>query len=222
VHVPGIELGPVPVQGVAIQQPRNPKGVVFIDLEGHVLRRLPEFGLFRTTLMPSVVAVTRGGIYYRLRPSKGSLDPIASRKKAYRWFPDSPTFEGLPAPQWHGRDALGAWSWAMRAPDGSAILAQWSGECESPTAFLAPASGGAPVSVTGERFGKAAESMALGWTANSEAVVILPNGACGSGVHTPGVYLFDAPGQGRLIFATTGYADARMWNSAGSLIVEPS
>jgi hypothetical protein len=85
----------------------------------------------------------------------------------------------------------GHWRWAALSPDGETFLATWSGACEVPVAFTFPAAGGRPNVVTGERdWTKAPESLALGWTADGEPIVRLPEGICGPGAEEPGTYVF--------------------------------
>lgn len=83
---------------------------------------------------------------------------------------------------------VGHWRWALPSPDGKWVLAQWSGECEVPTAFLTSADGaGVPLLPVGA----ATTSRGLGWTADGLAIVELRHGACGSTAEVPGVYLVD-------------------------------
>ena len=101
----------------------------------------------------------------------------------------------------------GLWIAAFRSPDGKRLLLQWSDECETPYAFLAPAGGGKATLVTGRRaLGSAPESLALGWTRDGRALVLLPHGACAAGSNSPGVYAFAADGARRLV--AHGYAAA--------------
>ena len=102
-----------------------------------------------------------------------------------------------------GRQEMGHWRWALPSPDGRMVLAQWSGECEVPTAFFVPANGVEPRTVTGdEEVGGATESLGLGWAPDGRAAVQLLGGACGSGVDVPGVYLVDpANGERTLVRA---------------------
>jgi hypothetical protein len=82
----------------------------------------------------------------------------------------------------------GWWVSVFLSPDAKTLLLQWSGECESPSAWYAPASGGRPRPVAGDA---AVESFALGWAPDGRAVVQFPQGMCGSGIHRPGIYLVD-------------------------------
>ena len=86
----------------------------------------------------------------------------------------------------------GYWPDAWLSPDGRALLAQWSGECEIPTAFFVPARGGPMRPVTGERdWRKSPESVALGWMADGRARVRLLGGLCGHAGDPPGIYAID-------------------------------
>lgn len=78
----------------------------------------------------------------------------------------------------------GHWAGAEISPDGRWIAAQWSGECEVPTAFLVRVADGAVFGPTGAPVGPAiedfpAESTVLGWD-GERALVALLQGACGS------------------------------------------
>jgi hypothetical protein len=110
---------------------------------------------------------------------------------------------GRPRGTTTARDAgrVGHWEWASVSPDGLTILAHWSAECEVPFAFLAPLSGGRPRIVTGERdWATSPTSYPYGWTTDGRAIVYIPHQpACGQGAPKAGVYLFRAPGKGRLV-----------------------
>ena len=87
----------------------------------------------------------------------------------------------------------GHWRWAVPAPDGRFVLAQWSGECEVPVAYLIEVA-------SGERrpaVGAGAESMGVGWTADGHAIVGLWPGYCGAQGDQPGMYLVDPDGLSR-------------------------
>jgi hypothetical protein len=84
-------------------------------------------------------------------------------------------------------ERTGYWRKLFLSPDGKTLLAEWSGECELPTAFFVPAAGGLPRTVTvGSTSSRSSE--ALGWD-GPRARVLLPRGAAGSG--RSGVYLVD-------------------------------
>jgi hypothetical protein len=80
----------------------------------------------------------------------------------------------------------GHWRYALPSPDGRWVLAQWSGECEVPVAYLFPAAGGRGHPVAGPD----AETIAIGWTPDARAIVGFMPGACGEG-NEPGTYLLD-------------------------------
>ena len=101
----------------------------------------------------------------------------------------------VPAP----RGALvGHWQSAFVSPDGKQLLLGWSAECESPVAYLAPASGGEPRRITKD---PADESVALGWARDGRALVLLPTGVCGGTAGRPGVYAVRAGMRLKLIAA---------------------
>src|SRR5687767_464995 len=70
----------------------------------------------------------------------------------------------------------GGWRWGALSPDGRTILAEWSGACEIPLAFFAPARGGRPRSVNGPytRADPPPNSQGLGWTKGGRAIVFAP------------------------------------------------
>jgi hypothetical protein len=85
------------------------------------------------------------------------------------------------------------------------LLVTWSAECETPIAYLAPASGRAlrPVGAP------PVDSAGLGWASEGRAVVLFPHGPCGSGIGRRGVYLVDR----RTLRRTFVYpgANAALW-----------
>jgi hypothetical protein len=94
------------------------------------------------------------------------------------------------------------------SPDGKTLLLQWSGECETPSAWFASANGGQLRPVAGNA---ADESVALGWTNAGRAVVVFPRAACGYGIVRAGIYLVE-PSNDRKTFVTPRVGDAEaMW-----------
>jgi hypothetical protein len=115
-------------------------------------------------------------------------------------------------PMWPGTGdhLIGWWEWAAASPDGRTILAQWSGECEIPLAFLVAIADGRPASVTGKysRDDLPPNSTALGWSDDGRAIVFLPaDPACGGGDES-GVFLIDLDGNRTRIAAAS--PDARL------------
>jgi hypothetical protein len=104
----------------------------------------------------------------------------------------------------------GWWTGVTPSPDGTRLLAQWSGECESPTAYLVDARTGR-LTLLGSP-GGAAESVALGWH-GARPVVQLPSTACGA-AGRPGVYLFEGSAPARLVLPLPPGrpAGARLWH----------
>jgi hypothetical protein len=106
-----------------------------------------------------------------------------------------------------GRGWSGSYLGAQLSPDARTLLLQYSGECETPIAFFASATGGAPRPVTGEReWSRAPESYALGWTHDGAALVRIPRPACGWG-SGPGVYRISTTGARRRLAG----ANAVLW-----------
>ena len=97
------------------------------------------------------------------------------------------------------RRGLGRWTWAEFSPTGTAILAQWSGECESPSAYLI--AGGRIRPYGGS---DTVESVGLGWLADGRAVVSFWSGVCGAGIPTPGVYAVPRSGRPQRLMAFSG------------------
>jgi hypothetical protein len=93
---------------------------------------------------------------------------------------------------------IGHWRWAAVSPDGAAILAEWSAECEVPIAFLVSTSGGRPRPA----FASDAASRAFGWTVDGRAIVsLLTQTPCSGRILKPGLYLVPPEGRGTLVGA---------------------
>jgi hypothetical protein len=103
----------------------------------------------------------------------------------------------------------GHWRYVLVAPDGRRLLAQWSGECEIPHAFLVE--GGKLRPFGAVSYADAPESGALGWLRGGDAVVHFPVSACGGSRSKPGVYVVPTSGKPRLVVATGRAAGAAMW-----------
>jgi hypothetical protein len=108
----------------------------------------------------------------------------------------------------------GLWRWALPSPDGRWVLAQWSGECEVPEAFLTPtAGGGVPLHL--DPVPAWTTSRGLGWTPDGRAIIELGDGACGSTAEVPGVYLLDPDTRDMtLVVELTEQDRAFVWNFA--------
>jgi hypothetical protein len=152
-----VVLPRLPPQGIAIE---DGTAVVFVDLEGRVVARLRGFELYYEWTVPGPVVLRRSRAeFFVLRVRSHTVRPL-SRDEA---FAISPQFEsgfgpdadpGLPYPtgtrvEGHPELGSGFWAYALPSPDGSSLLAQWSGECEVPHAFFVDT--GWAVTVDGRR-----------------------------------------------------------------------
>jgi hypothetical protein len=181
-------------------------------MSGEVLSRVPRATLDSATQAPGRTVLDLDGITYALDLKTDSLvrlptespPPVRDDRRVPLPRPVAPD----------GRPMVGHWRFARLAPDGNLIVAQWSAECEFPVAYIMTLQDGDPVPVTGPT--ELRESFALGLTRGSQAVVLLPSWACGTGVKRPGVYAFSAPGDGRFItWVPSRLGLARMWGDAG-------
>lgn len=214
-------LPSLPDQGLVLGRAA---GVEFVTLDGVVIDRIPGFHLYFDWTVPGPVIVRSHRVYYVLDVESHELRPLASRDEAFDVAPqfqegvdpsderfrlvDEPDKTGAP-------DASGFWAFALASPDGSMLLAEWSGECESQTAFFARADGSNPVPVTGERgLADAPSSSVIGWTADGGALVFLGPSGCGSGNAPAGVYRFGRPGAGTLVIPLSEPNGVRMWGMA--------
>jgi hypothetical protein len=211
----------LPSQGLVT---RATVGVVLVDLRGHVLGHLDGFRLddvAEPARRPREVLLRKGSVSYAL----GSRGVRPASRLRGGWPRTATGCHPGPAPfvicgyPWsrhvrpstiylRGRKVLsrrgGYWRSVELSPDRRTLLLQWSGECESQTAYLARANGGGLRPV-------ATESVALGWTQSGRAVVDLTRGACAGSARRPGIYLFD-PRTRRASFVYRGHG--RLWGSA--------
>jgi hypothetical protein len=100
------------------------------------------------------------------------------------------------------------WRFGWLSPDGSHLLAQWSGACGG-VSYLLPAHGGPADALSGP----GNESAALGWH-GTHPVVELRRGPCGRSHRTPGVY---RAGDDTEMLYPLGVRDrARLWGAVRS------
>lgn len=211
----------LPPQGLVT---RASAGVVLVDVRGHVLGHLDGFRLDEVAepaRRPREVLLRKGSASYALG-SRG-VRPVPRLRGG--WPRTAAGCHPGPAPfaicgypwsrrarpstiYFRGRKVLsrkgGYWRSVELSPDRRTLLLQWSGECESQTAFLARANGSGLRSV-------ATESVALGWTLSGRAVVDLPRGACAGSARRPGIYLVE-PRSRNAFFVYRGHG--RLWGSA--------
>ena len=211
----------LPSQGLVT---RAPAGVVLVDLRGHVVGRLGAFRLDEVAepaRRPREVLLRKGSVSYAI--GRSGVRRVARLRGG--WPRTATGCHPGPAPfticgyPWslrarpstvylRGRKLLsrrnGYWRSVELSPDRKTLLLQWSGECESQTAYLARADG------RGLR-PMASESVALGWTRSGRAVFDLPGGACAGSARRPGIYLLD-PRSRRASSVYRGHG--RLWGSA--------
>jgi hypothetical protein len=107
---------------------------------------------------PEIVAIESNGVHQRIA---GPADPE---------HPD-----------------VGHWRFGLPSPDGKWVLAQWSGECEVPSAFAVEVSTGR-VELLGV---EGTESRALGWAPDGRAIVGVSGGPCTNESADDGIDLID-------------------------------
>jgi hypothetical protein len=211
----------LPPQGLVI---RAGSGVVLVDVRGHVLGHLDGFRIddvAEPARRPREVLLGKGSVSYAL--GRSGVRPVLRLRGG--WPRTATGCHPGPAPfvicgyPWsrrarpstiylHGRKVLsrkgGYWRSIELSPDRRSLLLQWSGECESQTAYLARADGRG-LRVVGR------ESVALGWARSGRAVLDLPRGACAGSTRRPGIYLVD-PQSRRASYVYGGHG--RLWGSA--------
>jgi hypothetical protein len=205
-----IDLPWLPPQGVVVQRHG---GIVFVAMDGSVRAKLDGFELIDPTEAPGVVLVRRGNEAFVLDAAGSMLHPVEDERAKHLHVADREAID-IPTPPGmivNGKPS-GHWRFAILSPDGNRILAQWSGECEVPIAYVVTLQSGPPVPVTGES-SNVSESIALGWTRGDRALIWLPSGACAPGARQPGVYAFDASGRASLVTSLPRFGLARMWGS---------
>jgi len=96
---------------------------------------------------------------------------------------------------------VGHWVWAERSARGDAILAQWSGECEIPVAYLI---------AHRQRRSFGAETVALGWLPTGEAVVHFRSAGCAASTRS-GIYAAVSTTKMHRLLRTKRFAQYLMW-----------
>lgn len=112
---------------------------------------------------------------------------------------------------------VGRWRWADPSPDGRWLLAQWSSECEVPTAMFVRPDGSGVRTVDGSSsISDAPTSGAVGWTPDGRAVVLFPESACGLADEEPGIYAIDPDTGDAELLRPGGEVGVGEWVNAGS------
>jgi hypothetical protein len=134
------------------------------------------------------------------------LDPFTGRATVLAEAPPplGVAPEGVP-------DPAGYWAWGIPSEQGGAVLGQWIGECEIPTAFVIETSGEmSAVGVTGDDWSEAPGSFAAGWTPEGRPIIGLWSGGCGPEA-TPGVFLADGDELTPIYLSDTDGPEAFVW-----------
>jgi hypothetical protein len=204
-------LPPLPERGLALETAR---GVQLQTLHGRPIVTVPGLDL---------ALDRKSGSYLVMRDGRGHLFTLDFRARVVRRFypyPQQPagcrptggqlfvcgrtirdgSRVAAPAPR---GSPLGHWVWAERAPHESALLAQWSAECEVPVAYRVE---------NGKlrRYGR--ESSALGFMPDGSALIHFPNGPCAGDSHpVRGIYAVPPHAKARLVLRTPRFAQYGMW-----------
>ena len=189
----GAQLPELPSELLAVE--RGPQ-TVLVDLEGHVLAHVDGW---TPTMRLNQPQLCRGSTGAHDRPRRAASRAVRPDLPAVRGgctpvgtLGDAQLVEcaaqgdpslsvrgptGRATPLVPPASAHGLWVGAFASPDGKRLLLQWSDECETPFALIAPAAGGQARLVTGGKIGGGApESYALGWARDGRALVELPQG----------------------------------------------
>jgi len=214
-----MHLPALPPRGLARQQGRD---VVLETLRGRPLGRLPALSLAIPRATHGLLLADRRGRFFTVDPFERRVRQVFRRPERFPGcrFVDATMRDTLllcgrridlvraPPAGATRRTVLaraadrhgGNWEWAEFAPNGRDVLAEWSGECEIPTAFLI--SDGKVRPYGGSSYARAPESEPLGWLSDGRAIVQFDFGACGRGIRSPGVYAVPPHGQAELLRST--------------------
>ena len=198
-----LAIGPLPARGLVLE---TQAGVQLQSLGGRPLANLAGLNLAPDqTIAHKVVLRDRRGRLFVL--TGGRLRPTTFRRGCrttdVRLTVCKRAIRGATGVLAGAPSRVGHWVWAVRAPSGNAILAQWSAECEVPVAYLL---------VHGQLRAFGGESVALGWLPTGEAVIHFPNGPCaGDSQSGRGIYGALSTTKMRLILRTPRLAQYLMW-----------
>jgi hypothetical protein len=187
---------------------------VVVDMDGHVLDRLVDV-LLAGNSGAAGTWLQHGRDYFRLGLDGGRVvvDPVPRRTARATMYEEGAEPDlAPPAGSEYRGEPMGHWRYTIAGPDG-ASLAQWSGECENPTAYWIDPDGSQHI-ITGETSlrGSPPASKILGWGANGDAFAWVGAG-CGTALDPAGIYSFTAPGEMELVFETDSYASVEMYRA---------
>jgi hypothetical protein len=204
-----VPLGELPDMGVALATGDR---VELVDLDGTVLATLRGYELAGSAGAEGVW-LRRDGQLFALDVAGEALVPVPDDRAIGSLDDEGPAPSLAPPPGPDGAAATGSWRFAL--PSGSGItLAQWTDECDDPQAFWIDQSGAARVLTGQDRLSGAPASLALGWAGTGEAIALVRTGSCGAREDAPGIYLFSAPGSGRLVRGVSAIdATADAWGT---------
>jgi hypothetical protein len=186
----GYRLEPKPGVPLAVVRGRK---VRMLDLRGRRIGPFPTETMWaavrRSRRRPCQPGAERKGIRFLLCHRDHGTSIRATVERAAEGERSLVTANPPPTPSARDAGKIGRWAAAFLSPDGRTLLLQWSAECEVPIAFVAPAGGGAPRVVSGQRdWTTAPESVAMGFGSDGRAIIGFPRGVCGGGLRRPGIY----------------------------------
>jgi hypothetical protein len=136
-------------------------------------------------------------------PTSAYLPRVIARLGPHGW-------RGLLGPGALGGGAphQGYWRTVSLSPDGTQLLAEWSGECGTPTAVLADSDG-----THARRVAPHGASEALGFLPGGAALVAVPPPSCAGAGLDPGIYRVSGKKPVRLYPLTRRVAAVALWRS---------
>ena len=193
----------LPSRGIVVQTKAHE--VALYTTSGHLIRRVAASVANPNERLDQPWLVDRFG---RKAALQGGVVTFGT---AHGQAPEPMPPTNLEAPK--GQAKRGHWEAARPASDGKMLLAQWSGECEVPTAYFIDRASHRMTAAGATKSGEP-ESFALGWLSTRTAAINFPRAACGSG-RSPGIYSVSVTGEIILRLITTRRgAMAYMWGSS--------
>jgi hypothetical protein len=192
-------LPALPAAGVVVE---TEGGVDLLGLDGGAVTSLAGYRLGRDAGTNALVHDPEG---VRLLSPTGEITHLSTVEPTIERT-DAPVDPAAPDGLVHGH-----WAGQFRSPDGRTLLGAWSGECESPSVWLAEGDGPwRPIVPRPGDDGFPPESATVGWAPDGRAVVYFTEGVCGTGIGRPGTYLVTTTGTTTLL---TEQPVAVLWRS---------
>ncbi|MGH2809186.1 MAG: hypothetical protein ACRDKT_18120 [Actinomycetota bacterium] len=204
-----VELPRLPSRGFVVG---GLDGVTFRNETGEILLELDDLTLVGNHGAPGVWFRVSRRTYFRLDVIGHRLIPVGRVEAMARMYEEGPEPELRPPPgqRVHGRVA-GHWRYVIPSPVGDVVLAQWSGECEHPSVYWLEGDEGPRLVIDPPEVDVATDSIALGWSRDGLAYIHAREGYCGGPGNPPGVYAYERPLSGSLIFETGPRESVAMW-----------